>query len=108
MLNILVLALAAWRLTELVQYERGPWAIFTRLRKRLGVTHDEDGKPISWPDTELGRLARCVYCGSVWTATGLVGLHILAPLLAFYLALPFALSAAAILIAEVRSWLEHH
>ena len=60
------------------------------------MTHDAEGSPASWPDTEVGILARCLDCGSVWVGLGLAGLYLLAPGLALALALPFALSTVAI------------
>ena len=96
--EVVVLCLACWRVSHLVQYERGPLAVFTRLRGLAAVQHDADGEPLAWPDTELGFLARCIRCGSVWVGLGLVGLYLYAPAVAVILALPLALSAAAIVI----------
>ncbi len=80
----------------MLQYERGPMQVLARLRMRFGVEHDEDGEPVSWPDTEIGRLARCLDCGSVWVGVGLAGLYFLWPTVVLALAIPFALSAVAI------------
>lgn len=96
LVEFVVLALATWRIAYLVQFERGPFAVFSRLRERLGIEHDEDGEPVSWPDSEPGRLVGCIRCGSVWTGVCLVGLYLAWPLAATVLALPFALSAVAI------------
>jgi len=48
--ELVVWALATWRIAYLVSRERGPWAIAERVRARLG-----------------GALA-CLYCASVWAA----------------------------------------
>jgi hypothetical protein len=96
-----ILALATWRITSIVQGERGPWAICERIRERMGIEHDEDGHPISYPDTELGRLTSCPLCGSVWVGAGLAGVHLAWPLALEVVCLPFALSALAILIGIV-------
>lgn len=101
LVDLIILALATWRLVLLVQQERGPFAGFTRLRERLGVAHDEDGAPISWPDTELGRLIRCCWCGSVWVGIGLAGVYMAWPMAATVLALPFALSAGALIVEVI-------
>lgn len=45
--------------------EAGPFDIFIRLREHLGISHDEFGKPIAWPD---GSVLACLYCTSVWIA----------------------------------------
>lgn len=94
--EMLILMLATWRIASLLQYERGPLAIFSRLRTLAGIEHDEDGEPMSWPDTEVARLLRCPWCGTVWVGAGLVGLYLWQGHLASILALPFALSAAAV------------
>lgn len=98
--ELIVLGLATWRIADLLHYGRGPYGVFTRLRGRLRVSHDEDGEPVAWPDTEMGRLLRCLDCGSVWVGTGLVGLYLWSPWVAVILALPFALSAMAIGVAK--------
>ena len=96
LLDLVILALATWRIGSLAHYERGPFRIFGTIRSHFGVTHDDDGEPIAWPDTEMGRLIRCLDCGSVWIGLGLAGLYFLSPRWAVVLAFPFALSAAAI------------
>ena len=101
LVDVLVLALATWRLTSLLLNERGPWALLARLRALGGVEHDRDGEPVSWPATEVGTLLGCHWCSSVWVGLGLAGLYLLAPGLALVLSLPLALSAAVILVQEV-------
>ena len=100
-IEVVVLCLACWRLSHLVQYERGPLAVFQRIRMLAAVQHGPDGEPLAWPDTELGRLVRCLWCGSVWIGLGLVGLYLYAPDVAVIFSLPFAVSAGAIVIQEV-------
>lgn len=51
-LNLLILALFAWRLAYMLVKEAGPLDVFTRLRAV----------------TNLGGLLICVNCMSVWTA----------------------------------------
>ena len=99
--DLVLLGLATWRLTKLVQDERGPFAVLERIREALGIGHDADGQPFFWPDTELGRLLSCHWCGSVWAAIGLVGLYLLVPKAGIVLALPLALSALSIGWEEV-------
>lgn len=54
--DLLVLALAAWRLAYLLVREDAPWRVFARLRTRF----------------PLGGLLDCVYCASIWTAAGMM------------------------------------
>lgn len=98
LVEFLILGLATWRLGSLVQYERGPKAIFTKFRSLFGIGHNEEGEPIDWPDTEIGKLLECVWCGSVWVGIGLVGLFLWSPRLAVCVAFPFALSAVSIIV----------
>ena len=51
-LDLLVIALSAWRLAFMLVKEEGPFHIFERARARFA----------------LGGLLTCVYCASVWTA----------------------------------------
>lgn len=51
-LDLIILALACWRLAFMLVREAGPLDIFARLRAR----------------STLGGLLDCVFCTSVWTA----------------------------------------
>lgn len=51
-LDLLILALACWRLAYMLVREDGPAHIFARLRAR----------------TTFGGLLECVFCTSIWTA----------------------------------------
>lgn len=50
--TLLILALATWRVSLMLVREKGPYQIFSRLRKF----------------TTLGGLLECIYCMSVWSA----------------------------------------
>lgn len=52
---LVVIALAVWRITHLLQAEDGPWDLVARLRRMLG-------------DMFWGRLVDCFYCLSLWIA----------------------------------------
>lgn len=108
LVEFLILGLACWRIAHILQEERGPFAVFVRLRGRIGIEHGEDDVPMAWPDSELGFLARCLYCGSVWVGFGMVGLYLLSPRVAVLLALPFAISAAAIVIGGITDGKSEH
>lgn len=81
--------LATWRITSIVQRE----GIFSPARKLVGVTEVGDD-PEYWiyPETFIGRVLSCFWCGSVWAGIGVtIALIVFPPLI-----LPFALSALAI------------
>ncbi len=88
-MRLIAAALATWRIAEMITGERGPFAIFDRLRRRwpvmTPVIMGETGArefvigidsvdEISFIDTpqgparELGELLSCPYCLSPWVA----------------------------------------
>lgn len=98
--DILIGALAVWRVTSLLHRERGPFDIFLRLRERIGVKHSDGMLGDVFPDTYLGQMFGCPWCLSmnvaiVWTALYAIG----APVIV-WLSLPFALSALALLVEK--------
>lgn len=81
--------------------EDGPWLIFEHVRLRMGL------QPPAYPDMQRetdppgkmpGTLFNCVWCLSIWIATGWLGIYVLRRKVALWLALPFALSAIGCLI----------
>lgn len=63
-----VVGLAAWRLTALLSYERGPLDICLRARSVLGFQHDDRGEPLSWPNSPLHNAIACPLCLGIWCA----------------------------------------
>jgi hypothetical protein len=64
-IELIVYALASWRMAYMLVNEAGPFMMFTQIRKVTGIQHDNAGKPIAWPDVNL---LSCIYCTSMWTA----------------------------------------
>lgn len=54
-LQFLIVTLATWRVTHLLQAEDGPWDLIFKIRKSLGNGF--------W-----GSLMDCFYCLSIWTS----------------------------------------
>lgn len=77
--------LATFRLTSLLVAEDGPWSIFNRLRERAA-------------GTLLGQVLSCFWCCSVWIGLLVAVLMLVGNL--WVIALPFALSGAAILLGR--------
>lgn len=98
MLDFLILALAAWRVTSLLVEEDGPFYILERLRFKLGMRYDENSRRVA--TNEIARGFECVWCLSVWVGGLMAVLYWIAPRAALMLAFPFALSAAAIMVEE--------
>lgn len=95
--QLVVLALAVWRLGSLITYERGPWHVFQTLREKLGhIAHDAGGHPGAIPATFWGELLSCQYCCTIWLGVLAAAGYYVWGVAAVWLALPFALSAAAL------------
>lgn len=94
-LELVVLALATWRLTSLLVWEDGPFEVFARLRHLLGVRYDETNQPYgaNW----FAKGVVCPACASVWFGAFWCIIYLLWHS-AWYIALPFALSAGAIAV----------
>ena len=101
MLELITLSLATWRVSSLIASEAGPFNLFGRLRSLLGVFSDEDGNV--YGTNELARGITCVWCCSVWVGAAFALGYWLIPDAIFWLALPFALSAGAVVVEEVTS-----
>ena len=100
-LEFLIMAAAVWRVSSLLTYERGPGRIFERVRAGVGIKHNDGGHPNVWPSTFWGEVLTCVWCMSLWVALGFVLLYAVNGSTATWLALPFALSAAAIVLNKL-------
>lgn len=100
-IDLAVLLLTTWRLSAMLSYEAGPWDLFLRLRASLGIEHDDDGAVTGFPMRFLPRLFSCVWCLSVWIGASLSVSYWLAPDWTRWLALPFALSAGAIIVERI-------
>lgn len=95
-LHLLVIVAATWRLTNLLNREDGPWAVFVRLRHCLGAEEGVGGV-MAEPGT-LAELIVCHYCLSMWVPLVIFALWIWAPPVVWVL----AVSAGSIWIHEGR------
>lgn len=116
-LDFIILALAAWRLSSLFADEDGPFDIFERLRTWLGVRYVSDSNgdveryvPNNTPTLKrnVARGIICRWCNSVWFSTLLAVLYIVsrnAPwhIIIMAFALSLATSTATILVDNTMS-----
>ena len=68
LVETVLIGLAAWRVSALVSYERGPFDVFLRFRKRLGFAHDHNDEVVGYPDTFLGKFIGCTWCLTPYAA----------------------------------------
>lgn len=92
----LLLGIVCWTLSFMITKEEGPFGIFDKLRKRLGVTHYETYEELPVVEEEhpiirmklytamhpshtqpsiLARGVTCLYCTSVWVSIALTLLY---------------------------------
>lgn len=96
-------ALAVWRLTSLLYREDGPFDMFPRLRKWVGVYYDEHS--VMQGRNVVARAMTCFWCLSLWVSLPFsmivphnsVNIH---PLAAWWI-IWLALSTAAIVIDSI-------
>jgi len=95
--EFIVLALATWRLTSLFVWEDGPFEVFIRIRYLFGVRYDEQN--LAYGTNWLAKGIICPACASVWFGI-LWGILYWLWQPTWWLALPFALSAVAIILEQ--------
>jgi len=78
LLTLIILSLAVWRISSLLVQEDGPYQVLLTIRNYT-------------------KLFDCIWCMSVWVGISITVFWVLMPEYAIILALPFALSAVAIM-----------
>lgn len=99
MIDLLIAALAVYRLSVMVAYEDGPADVFARLRGRVSAA-TWDGNPETWGMHWAARGLACPLCVSFWLAW-LVALALPWQGLAWYVLTALALSGVTVLLVEV-------
>jgi hypothetical protein len=99
-LELAVVGMAVWRIASMITSERGPFDIFTRIRKLAGVVHNEFGLVDAIPDGNFAYLLTCVWCFSVILAIPYVILLYFFRDAMMWISYPFAISALAILFGS--------
>ena len=78
-LDILIIGIAAWRISVFVTSGAGPWDTMLRFRELFGVEHDLDGNIQSSPVGGFGKLITCIWCFSLWAVAVLGAVWYLHP-----------------------------
>lgn len=92
-MTYLILALATWRISNLLVNEDGPWSMFARVRAWAGVRYN-----MVTLERESGGAFTCIWCMSIWIGLCWALAWRVWPDMALWVATPFALSAGAILV----------
>ncbi len=66
LLDVVMIGVAAWRISVFVTSGAGPWDMMLRVREAFGVVHDLDGDIESRPVAGMGKLITCVWCFSLY------------------------------------------
>lgn len=82
--------------------QSGPFGILDYLRLKAGLKYDAYSNPLIMPGSFIDGLT-CVYCNSIWIGLAFTILLLVSPTIAFYVSLPFALSAVAIFVNKLVS-----
>lgn len=93
-MDIIILALATWRISNLFVDEDGPFMMFAELRRLAGVRYDKASEPVA--ENEMAKLFTCIWCFSVWLGLIVAAAYYFYPIRTYWICLPFALSALAI------------
>lgn len=100
-MTYLILALATWRISSLLVGEMGPGNVFEKMRYWLGVRYDADKNRHG--SNMVAEVFTCVWCLSIWVGVIIAVAFLLIPNTTTWLAMPFALSAAAIVVDKVAN-----
>lgn len=95
-LLLTILSFANWRLAHLAAEEYGPWNLVADTRVALGVRYDEYSQP--YGTNVVASAILCIWCNSVWIGLAQAIVALVSPEVATWLFLPFALSAASIVL----------
>lgn len=80
--------------------QHGPGCILDKIRRMTGMRYDEYSRQITEPGS-LAEAITCVWCSSIWIGMGFGIILAISTQIAFWIALPFALSAIAIILESI-------
>lgn len=86
-MELMIMAVSAWRLAVFLVRESGPWRIVRRVREWSGIDHDIKGRPLPYLGGMPGSLFTCVWCMSFWTAIMVYVIAVWADLIVIVMAL---------------------
>lgn len=102
MITILLMPFAVWRITSLLVFEEGPFGILDAFRHEIGIRYDEHSN--KYGKNVVADAFSCFWCASIWIGFFWAGMYLLFPEATLWIELPFATSAAAILIDGLMNY----
>lgn len=76
LITIILISIANWRISYMLQYEEGPFNIFGKFREMIGLTNVDDlpiNEQLLYPEDAFihngnffAKLTECIYCLSIW------------------------------------------
>lgn len=93
-MTFIILALATYRISNLLVNENGPFEILEIFRHKIGVKYNDSNIPYGL--NQFAELFTCIYCLSIWIGIIISLLYMTVPVYTTIICLPFALSTVAI------------
>jgi hypothetical protein len=93
------MALAVWRVSNMLVWEYGPFGLFLGIRSMFGIRHTQDGQPMSFSHRNI---LNCVWCVSVWVGTAFVITWLWFPTIVFWVSLVLTFSAIACVLDYIK------
>lgn len=106
MIETLILALAAWRITSLLVCEDGPNDVIAKFRNIIGVRYDQYSVP--YGKNIIASLFTCVWCLSIWVSAIFALLSPYSTNVIWYLVAVLALSTIVIVVDTIINSIKHN
>ena len=102
-LSILTMPLAVWRISNMLAdtEQSGPFGMLDWIRMKAGVKYDQFSDPV-YKRGSIASGILCLVCSSTWFGILFTILLICNQKVTFFVSLPFALSAMAMFIQQLR------
>ena len=98
--RIIILCLATWRLTSLLNIESGPFGLLSKFRLLIGIRVDEYSNV--YGKNQIAEMVACHWCLSIWIGIAVAVSYYLWNDV-WWLMLPLALSAVSIIIDRIAT-----
>lgn len=102
-MDFLILALATYRISNLIADEDGPFRLFELVRGKIGVRRDAKGENYGTNNFAVGVV--CIWCNSIWVGVALMGLYMFSKQITVWVCFPLALSTIALTLSEINKLL---